>query len=123
MFVSGSDGHFHRRSATGAFADDGEVRCGRISLSRIFDDVGVDGDRDDCRHRDVPVATTNLAVGGVDPRISPLGLDRAIEERPHLVIDLVAQPADRECLNLCCRDGHYREFGRDGDKARGSASA
>ena len=56
--------------------------------------VGVDGGRDDRRYRDDPAATTNLEVGGVNPQIRPLALDRSIKEGFTLVVDLFAQPAD-----------------------------
>ena len=33
-------------------------------------------------------------VGGVDPQIRPVALDRAGEKRPHFVVDLGTQPRD-----------------------------
>src|SRR5436190_22101594 len=39
-------------------------------------------------------ATANLQIGGVDPDVGPVALDRPLEEGLHLAIDLLAQPAD-----------------------------
>ena len=36
----------------------------------------------------------HLHVGRVDPQIRPVALDRAVEEGLHLLVDLLAQPAD-----------------------------
>ena len=56
--------------------------------------VAVDADRDDHRDRDDAAVLAHLHVGGVDPQIGPVALDRAVEEGLHLVVDLLAQPAD-----------------------------
>jgi hypothetical protein len=55
--------------------------------------VAVDADRDDHRDRyDAPLLA-HLHVGGVDPQIRPVALDRTAEECLHLVVDLSTQPA------------------------------
>src|SRR3546814_9054924 len=43
-------------------------------------DVGVDADGDDDRDRDAVVIAPGLDVGGVEPDIGPLALDRTTEE-------------------------------------------
>src|SRR5712692_4241048 len=54
--------------------------------------VGVDTDGDDDRDRDDVVIAPCLDVGGVEPDIGPLALDRATEEGLHPLVDLAAQP-------------------------------
>ena len=56
--------------------------------------VAVDADRDDHRDRDDAAVLAHLHVGGVDPEIGPVALDRPVEEGLHLAVDLLAQPAD-----------------------------
>jgi hypothetical protein len=55
--------------------------------------ITVDADRDNHRNRHDAAILAHLHVGGVDPQIRPVALDRAAEERLHLVVDLRAQPA------------------------------
>ena len=50
--------------------------------------VTVDADRDNHRDRHDAAVLAHLHVGGVDPQIRPVALDRTAEERLHLVIDL-----------------------------------
>lgn len=55
--------------------------------------ITVDADRDNHRDRDDAALLAHLHVGGVDPQIRPVALDRTGEEGLHLVIDLGTQPA------------------------------
>jgi hypothetical protein len=41
-----------------------------------------------------PPALAHLQVGRVDPQVGPIALQRAVQERLHLLVDLLAQPAD-----------------------------
>ena len=54
----------------------------------------VDADRDDHRGRDDAVVVARLHIGGVEPDIRPVALDRAVEEGLHFAVDLLAQTAD-----------------------------
>src|SRR5713226_3312930 len=56
--------------------------------------VGVDTDGNDDRDRDDVVIAPCLDVGGVEPDIGPLALDRATEEGLYPLVDLAAQPRD-----------------------------
>lgn len=56
--------------------------------------IAVDAEHDDHRNRHDAPLLAHLHVGGVDPQIGPIALDRASEERLHLVVDLRAQPRD-----------------------------
>ena len=56
--------------------------------------VGVHRDGDYHGHRDDPPGLPHLHVGRVDPQIRPVAFDRAIQERPHPLVDLGAQPRD-----------------------------
>ena len=44
--------------------------------------------------RDDAAVVARLHIGGVDPQIGPVALDRPVEEGLHLAVDLLAQPAD-----------------------------
>src|SRR6185437_1186775 len=55
--------------------------------------VTVDANRDDHRDRYDAAILAHLHIGGVDPQIRPVALDRAAEKRLHLVVDLAAEPA------------------------------
>ena len=52
--------------------------------------VAVDADRDDRRHRDDPAVLAHLHVGGVEPKIRPLTVDRPLQEGLHALVDLGA---------------------------------
>ena len=54
--------------------------------------VAVDADGDDDGDRDDAAGLANLHVGGVDPQIGPIPLDRAVEEGFDPPVDLFAQP-------------------------------
>src|SRR5262249_58382366 len=56
--------------------------------------VAVDADGDDDGDRDDAAGLADLHVGGVDPQIGPVALDRSLEEGLHPVVDLFAQAAD-----------------------------
>jgi len=56
--------------------------------------VDPDGDGNGNRDRDDATVLADLEVGGVDPQIRPVALDRAVEERLYPDVDLLAQPAD-----------------------------
>jgi hypothetical protein len=55
--------------------------------------VGVDGHGDGHRHGDDAPLLAHLHVGGVDPQIRPVALDRALEEGLHPLVDVLAEPA------------------------------
>ena len=55
--------------------------------------VAVDADGDGDRNRDDAAVLADLEVGGVDPDIGLVALDRAVEKSLHPDIDLLAQPA------------------------------
>jgi len=56
--------------------------------------VGVDRDGEGHRDRDDAPGLAHLHVGGVDPEIGPVALDRALEEGADALVDLLAQAAD-----------------------------
>jgi hypothetical protein len=56
--------------------------------------VGVDADGDNDRDRDDVVVAPRLDVGGIQPNIGPLALDRAAQEGVHPLVDLAAQARD-----------------------------
>ena len=51
----------------------------------------VDRHRDYRGHRDDAAALAHLEVGGVEPEIGPLAIQRALEERVHPLVDVLAQ--------------------------------
>ena len=53
-----------------------------------------DADGDDHRHRDDPPVLAHLQVGGIDPEVGIVALDRPVQERLHPFVDLGAEPAD-----------------------------
>ena len=55
--------------------------------------VGVDAGGDDDGDRDDATPGADLDVGGVDPEIRPVTLDRALEKRLDPLVDLRAQAA------------------------------
>src|SRR6201996_7040990 len=65
-----------------------------IHAENLAPAIGIDADRNDHRHRDDASLAAHLHVGGVDPQVRPVALDRAMQEGLHLVVDLRAQPAD-----------------------------
>ncbi len=54
--------------------------------------VGVDADGDDDGDRDDLVVAPDLHVGGVQPDIGPVALDRTVEEGVHTLIYLATEP-------------------------------
>ena len=60
------------------------LRGADIHAQHLAPAVGVDADRDDHRHRDDAAVLARLHVGGVDPQIGPVALDRPVEEGLHL---------------------------------------
>src|SRR3954452_21889551 len=56
--------------------------------------LSVGGYGDYRRHRDDAAAFALFEVGGVKPEVGPLADERAIEERPDPVVDVLAQLAD-----------------------------
>jgi site-specific DNA recombinase len=75
-----------------------ETRPERLSLRGTDaepDDLAtafaIHGDGDYCRHRHDAPAVTDFQVGGVEPEIWPLALDRALEESVDPFVDVLAQ--------------------------------
>ena len=83
-------------------------RCGRWSSLRRYSSrcaagtltgsaqhlapaVGVDADGHDDGHRDNVVIAADFDVGGVQPEIGPVALDRPGQEGIHTLVDLAAQ--------------------------------
>ena len=56
--------------------------------------VAVDSDRDDDRCGYDTPTLAHLHVSRIDPQIGPVAFDRAAQEGLHLLVDLLAQPAD-----------------------------
>ena len=56
------------------------LRGADVHAQHLAPAVGVDADRDDHRHRDDAVVAAHLHVGGVEPEVGPVALDRAVEE-------------------------------------------
>ena len=56
--------------------------------------VGVDRDGDYRRHRDDPAAFPLLQVGGVEPEIGPIALQRPLQEGADPLVDLLAELGD-----------------------------
>ena len=75
--------------------DPERLRLGRadVHAERLAPAVGVDADRHDDGRRDDAAVLAHLHIGRVDPEIRPVALDRSVEERLDLVVDLLAQPA------------------------------
>ena len=48
--------------------------------------IGIDADGDDDGDRHDAAGLADLQVGGVDPQIGPVALDRPVEERLHLAV-------------------------------------
>src|SRR5215813_10730074 len=65
-----------------------------IEAQNLAPAIAIDADRHD--HGDWHDATflANLHVGGVDPKIGPVALDRSVEEGFDPLVDLLAEPAD-----------------------------
>src|SRR6202008_3652281 len=79
--------------------------------------VAVDADRDDHRDRDDPTVLAHPHVGGVDPQIRPVALDRTGEERLHLVVDLTTQPRDLALGDTAHAHGLHQIVDRAGGDA------
>ena len=56
--------------------------------------VGVDRHGDDHRHRDDMMITPGFDIGGIQPEIRPLALDRTVQEGLHPLVDLATEPRD-----------------------------
>jgi len=56
--------------------------------------IGVDRHSDYRRHRDDAATVADLEVGGVEPQIRPLTVDRAVEEGIDPLVDVLAQLGD-----------------------------
>ena len=65
-----------------------------IKPENLAPSVAVDADRNVSRRLRLYGRLAHFDVGGVDPQIQPVALDRPTKEGLHLVIDLLAQPAD-----------------------------
>ena len=70
------------------------LRGADLHAEHLAPAVAVDADGDDRGNRDDAAVLADLHVGGVDPQIGPVALDRPVEEGLHLLVDLLAQPAD-----------------------------
>ena len=69
------------------------LRWADVQAQHLTAAVGVGPDRHDHRDRDDPAGLADLDVGGVDPQIRPVALDRAGQKGLDLLVDLLAQPA------------------------------
>jgi hypothetical protein len=83
------------QAAAGELAQERRPECLSLRRSNVHAEnfapaIAVDADRDDHRDRHDAPLLAHLHVGGVDPQIRPVALDRTGEERLHLVIDLAA---------------------------------
>ncbi len=56
--------------------------------------VGVHRHGDYHGHRDDPARLPDLHIGGVDPQVRPVALDRPVQELLHRLVDLGTQPRD-----------------------------
>src|SRR6185437_9916690 len=56
--------------------------------------IGVDRDSDDHRYRYYMMVTPRFDVGGIQPEIRPVALDRPVQEGLHPLVDLDAEPRD-----------------------------
>jgi len=94
-------------AAPGKLAEKGrpERLCLRrpdIETQDLAPTIAVGSDRYDDGDRHDPALLAHLHVGGVDPEIGPVALDRPVEEGFHPFVDFLAEPAD-----LALRDpGH-----------------
>jgi hypothetical protein len=79
-----------RKSVQKVSASEGPI----VHAQHLAPAVAVDADRDDHGDRDDAAGLAHLQVGGVDPEIGPVALDRPVEEGLHPLVDLLAQPAD-----------------------------
>jgi hypothetical protein len=56
--------------------------------------LGVHGNGDYRRHRDYAPAVADFEVGGIEPEIRPLALDRPLQEGVHPFVDILAELGD-----------------------------
>ena len=69
-------------------------RADRHLLQDLAAALVVDGHSHGHRDRDDASGLAHLHVGGVEPQIGPVALQRSIEEAVDLIVDLAAQPGD-----------------------------
>lgn len=69
-------------------------RGARGHVQHLAPAVAIDADGNDHRHRDHPAVLAHLDVGGAEPDVGPIALQRTVEEAGNLVVDLAAQPRD-----------------------------
>src|SRR3546814_13172490 len=81
--------------------------------------VGVDAHGDDDCDRDDVVITPGFDVGGVEPDIGPLALDRVAEEGLHPLVDLAAQPRHLALADAIQAHGAHPIVDRTGDRKSG----
>src|SRR5579883_3260918 len=65
-----------------------------IHAKNLTPAIAIGADRDDHGDRDDAAVLPDLHIGGVDPQIWPIALDRPVEEGLHPLVDLLAQSAD-----------------------------
>lgn len=72
------------------------MACARRSSSAqdLAPAVGIDADGHNDGDRDDAAVLPDLHVGGIDPQVRPIALDRPVEEGPDPLVDLFAQPRD-----------------------------
>jgi hypothetical protein len=63
-----------------------------VQAENLTPAVYFDTDRNDHGDRDDAAVLAHLHVGGVDPRVRPVALDRAGQKSLHLLVDLRAEP-------------------------------
>jgi hypothetical protein len=70
------------------------LRRADVEAEDFAPSVAVDANGDDHSDGDDASGLPDLHISGVEPDIGPVALDGAPEEGLHLLVDLLAQPAD-----------------------------
>ena len=79
--------------------------------------VGVDADGDDDRDRDDVMVAPGFDIGGVEPDVGPVALDRAAEEGLHPLVYLRAEPRDLALADALHAHGAHQVVDRAGRDA------
>lgn len=106
-----------RQFAQKACAEGFCLGCADVHTQPLATAVAVDANGNDYRHRDDPIVLADLHIGGVDPEIRPVPLDRVIEESSYALVNLLAHAA-----NLTLGDAvHAKGFDQVIDRERRDA--